>query len=111
MKDKKFYGCIVFIFGVIGIICSIITCIFIWMNRTYKIKFGNDPYIYFTIIAFICFICNLFLQKKYEKTLLSKIGKLLSILSLLPVFLFIVIYVLVLLITPFVLNHFPMSLQ
>lgn len=105
MDDKKFYGYIELILGIIGILCSIITCLLIWMNRTYKIKFGNNPYIYFTIIMLLCFIINLFLQKKYEKTSLSKIGSILCIISLVPLLLFVTIFIFALLLTPFILLY------
>ena len=105
MDDKKFYGYIELILGIIGILCSIITCLLIWMNRTYKIKFGNIPYIYFTIIMLLCFIINLFLQKKYEKTSLSKIGSILCIISLVPLLLFVTIFIFALLLTPFILLY------
>ena len=111
MSDKSFYGLLMVIFGVLGFICAVLTCTLLWINTVYNIKFGNLPYFYFSVITIICFISNSYLRNKQGKTKLSKIGNFLSILSLLPIFFFLVMVILSLIVTPFLLTFNPRKLQ
>ena len=111
MSDKSFYGFLMFIFGVLGFICAVLTCTLLCINTTYNIKFGNQPYFYFSIITIICFISNSYLRNKQEQTILSKIGIFLSLLSLLPICLFFVMVILALIAMPFLMSFSPTKLQ
>lgn len=111
MSDKSFYGLLMVIFGVLGFICAVLTCTLLWINTIHNIKFGNMPYLYFSVITIICFVSNSYLSKKQDRTVLSRIGHFLSILSLLPICLFFVMVILALIAMPFLMSFSPTKLQ
>lgn len=108
---KRFNDLLILILGVLGFVCAVITCTLLWVNTVYNIKFGDIPYYFFSIITIICFIINSYLHKKQERTILSKIGYFLNILSLLPICLFFVVVILALIATPILLSFTPQNLQ
>lgn len=110
MNNTSFYGGLMFFLGIIGFICSIIDCALLYIYKEYGIKFGNIPYIYFSCIVIICYICNIYLQKRYSSTLLSRIGVFFSKVSLLPIGLFVISILFSILILPFIIIFLPSKL-
>ncbi len=107
MDDKKFYGLITFIFGIIGVICSVIMITILIIGIMNTKSFGNLLYIYCSCIIILCFICNRHLYKKSEKSRLSTFGSLFGILSIVPIVLFLITFFIVLFLGAYLINYTP----
>lgn len=90
MTESKFFSILSLFFGVIGLSCSIIIIVLLKLHQTKNIRFGNAPYVYFAILTIICFSLIISLRKKIDtKTLISQLGFLCGIVSLIPIIIFI----------------------
>ncbi len=106
MEDSKFYGVMSFVFGIIGFLCSVIMVGILCYCMNTNVRFGNVPYIFCSCVSFLCFIFNRFLYKKSEKNRLSTFGALFGILSIVPIVLFFIVFILVVFAGTFIINNF-----
>lgn len=102
MSESKFFSILSLFFGIVGLTCSIIILVLLKLHQTQNIKFGNTPYMYYAVLTIICFVLIVYLRKKIlTKTIISRLGFLCGIVSLIPILVFIFFIIFGLAIAPF----------
>ncbi len=108
MNDNKLFSILSLIFGLLGFISSFIICIFIIVYKSKDLKVGDYSFIYYFSLVIICFICNTIVRRKVsDKNSISMIGKVFSVISLVPFIIVLMLLFLVLLVTPYILQFEP----